>query len=78
MIDPFFFDRLMHAFTTVNATPLSHAAHAATGERARESTSETTVCRALQEAEAVAAAALLCERMTPPAMNQAHEHDLSR
>lgn len=72
MIDPFFFDRLMHAFTTANSTPLSHAAeHAATSQRAPASTGEASACRALREAEAVAAAELRREHTAPAESDQA-------
>ncbi len=75
MIDPFFFDRLMHAFTTANSTPLSQAAaHAATSQPTNASAGEATTCRALREAEAVAAAVLLRERTAQPQSNQADDH----
>ena len=37
MIDPFFLDRLMHAFTTAHATPLSMAAAHAASRNVTES-----------------------------------------
>ena len=57
MIDPFFLDRLMHAFTTAHATPLSMAAAHAASRNVTESVDEPPTCRALREAEDVAAAA---------------------
>jgi hypothetical protein len=75
MIDPFFFDRLMHAFTTANSTPLSQAAeHAATSQRVPASTGEALACRALREAEAVVAAALRREHTAPAESDQADGH----
>jgi hypothetical protein len=65
MIDPFFFDRLMHAFTTTNATPLSQAAYPPR---------EATPCRAVREAEAVVAEVLHRERTTQAAPNPADDH----
>jgi hypothetical protein len=71
MIDPFFFDRLMHAFTTTNATPLSQAAaHAANAQSAAQSSGEAATCRALREAEAVVAEVLRRERTTQAETNQ--------
>ena len=57
MIDPFFLDRLMHAFTTAHATPLSMAAAHAASRNVTESVDEPPTCRARREAEDVAAAA---------------------
>lgn len=75
MIDPFFFDRLMHAFTTTNATPLSRAAQqAATPSNTLEAGSEEPSCRALQEAESVAAAALSRDRPAQAGTPQADRH----
>jgi hypothetical protein len=82
MIDPFFFDRLMHAFTTANSTPLSHAAeHAAMSKRVAASTvaastGEASACRALREAEAVVAEAHLRARNLPAETDQPDGHDL--
>ena len=56
MIDPFFLDRLMHAFTTAHATPLSMAAAHAASRNVTESVDEPPKCRALREGEEVAAA----------------------
>jgi hypothetical protein len=75
MIDPFFFDRLMHAFTTANSTPLSHAAaQAPAGQPPAESTCEATGCRALREAEAVVAEAYLRNQPTHSGTPQADSH----
>lgn len=72
MIDPFFFDRLMHAFTTAHALPHSHAAtHAANAQPVRPSPGEAPMARALREAEAVAAAVWPSERTTQMDVNQA-------
>ena len=58
MIDPFFFDRLMRAFTTANSTPLTRAdKHAATSQCTPGSAGEALACRSVWEAEAVAAEA---------------------
>lgn len=73
MIDPFFIDRLMHAFTTANATPLSHAAaQAATGQPDAAPTSEP--CRAVREAEAVVAEVLRRDQPTCSETPQADSH----
>jgi hypothetical protein len=78
MHDPFFFDRLMHAFTTVHSTPLSHAAtHAATGRPTAEPTTETARCPALRQAEEVVAAALLQERTVSGGSNQPDDHAIA-
>lgn len=61
MIDPFFCDRLMHAFTTAHATALSQAVAPAC---------EATACRAPQEAEAILEAVQRRERMSPSDTNQ--------
>ncbi len=66
MIDPYFFDRLMHAFTTANSTPLSQSA--------AQSTGEASTCRALREAEAVVAEVLRRERATQAEPNQPADH----
>lgn len=72
MIDPFFFDRLLHAFTTTNASPLNQAAtHAANAQPVRPSPGEAPMARALREAEAVAAAVWPSERTTQMDVNQA-------
>jgi guanyl-specific ribonuclease Sa len=77
MVDPFFFDRLMHAFTTANSTPLNQAAeHAATSQRALASSGEASACRALREAEAVVAEAHLRARNLPAETDQPDGHDL--
>lgn len=71
MIDPFFFDRLMHAFTTANSTPLSQAAeHAANSLRPAHSSGEVSTCRVLREAEAVVAEVLGRERVTQAGTTQ--------
>jgi hypothetical protein len=78
MIDPFFYDRLMHAFTTTNSTPLSRAAaHAANSRPAAQSTGEASTCRAVQEAEAVVAAVLRRERTTQAEPNHPGDHTQS-
>lgn len=65
MIDPFFLDRLMHAFTTANATPLAHAAaHAAAQQPIAAFRNAAPICRALREAEDVAAAAFRRQEAT--------------
>ncbi len=75
MIDPFLFDRLMHAFTTANSTPLSQAAaHAADSQSAAQSTGDASTCRALREAEAVVAEVLRRERATQAEPNQPADH----
>ena len=74
MIDPFFFDRLMHAFTTGRSTPLSRTAADAAGQSPAESTCDATACRALREAEAVAADALRRDQPTLSGMPQADSH----
>jgi hypothetical protein len=75
VIDPFFLDRLMHAFTTANSTPLSQAAaHAASSQPAAQSAGEASTCRALREAEAVVAEVLRRERTTQAATNQPADH----
>jgi hypothetical protein len=66
MIDPFFYDRLLHAFTTANATPLSQAASHATGDAA--------ACRALREAEEVVAAVFRRERTALAKTDQPADH----
>jgi hypothetical protein len=77
MHDPFFFDRLMHAFTTMNSTPLSHAAtSAASGQPTTEPASKATPCRALREAEEVVAAARLRERMASAKTRQPDDRAL--
>jgi hypothetical protein len=66
MIDPFFFDRLMHAFTTANSTPLSKAAaQAADDQCVANAAGSTPSCRAVQDAEAVVADIYLGERTLP-------------
>jgi len=71
MIDPFFFERLMQAFTTTNATPLGlSAAPTSPGQP----TCDATACRALREAEDVLAAVLLRERTGPAEANPAEDH----
>ena len=75
MIDPFFFDRMMHAFTTANSTPLSQAAaHAASSQPAAQSSGEAPTCRALREAEAVVAEVFRRERATQAETNQPADH----
>lgn len=75
MIDPFFFDRLMHAFTTANSTPLSRAAAPpASREHAAEPACEVSPYRALREAEAVAAEALRRDQPIPSGTPQADRH----
>lgn len=72
MIDPFFFDRLMHAFTTANATPLNQAAgHVTVDQCTAQAAREVPTCRALQDAEAVVADVLRRER-TEQAKPQPH------
>lgn len=73
MIDPFFIDRLLHAFTTANATPISRsAAQAAASQPAAAPTSEP--CRAVREAEAVVAEVLRRDQTTCSGMPQADSH----
>ena len=75
MLDPFFIDRLMHAFTTAHATPRSHAAaQAEMSQPAAPSTGEAAPCRALREAEAVVAAVLGREHAAQNATTQATDH----
>lgn len=75
MHDPFFFDRLLHAFTTANSTPLSHAAeHGETGQSAAESSDESSPCRVIREAEAVMAEALRCNHARHSGTPQADGH----
>jgi hypothetical protein len=75
MIDPFFFDRLMHAFTTANSTPLSRAAgQAATSRCTPDPAGEASGCRALREAEAVAADALRRDQPMHSGTPQADSH----
>lgn len=76
MIDPFFFDRLMHAFTTTNSTPLTQAAaHAIPGRCVDRADGQTTTCRALQEAEAVVAEVMHRERTANAATNRSDHSD---
>ena len=76
MIDPFFFDRLLHAFTTANASPLNQAAtHAANAQTVRPSPEEAPMARALREAEAVAEAVWPSERTKQMGVNQAGDRD---
>lgn len=59
MHDPFFFDRLIRAFTNANSTPLSHVTEQdATGQCVPEFSDESSSCRVIREAEAVMAEAL--------------------
>ena len=77
MIDPYFYDRLMHAFTTKNSTPLSRAAApAATGRPTAETTIAATPCRAVRDAEDVLAAVLLRERRASEETYQLDDHSL--
>jgi hypothetical protein len=72
MINPFFFDRLMHAFTTANSTPLSRAAEpGATTQCTPNAAGEAPACRALRDAEAVAAEALRRNQSTHSGTPQA-------
>ena len=74
MIDPFFLDRLMHAFTTAHATPLSMAAAHAASRNVTESVDEPPTCRALREAEDVAAAAFHHQEATSAELPRAGRH----
>ena len=74
MIDPFFFDRLMHAFTTGRSTPLSRAAAEAPSQPAADSPCEASACRALREAEEVAADALRLDQPTLSGTPRADSH----
>ena len=75
MIDPFFYDRLMHAFTTANSTPLSQAAaHAANANPVTRSAGEALTCQALREAETVVAEALRRERTAQAEPDQPADH----
>ena len=55
MIDPFFFDRLMHAFTTANAGRTREPAGPVMTDQGTLSGTGAPPCRALKEAEAVVA-----------------------
>jgi hypothetical protein len=71
VIDPFFIDRLMHAFTTAHSTPLSRAAEqAATDQQTAQAAEQAPTCRALREAEAVVAEVLRREQTGQIAGNQ--------
>jgi hypothetical protein len=75
MIDPFFFDRLMHAFTTANSTPLSKAAaQAADDQCVANAAGSTPSCRAVQDAEAVVREILRREQSTQMGTPQADGH----
>lgn len=74
MLDPFFLDRLMHAFTTAHATPRSHAAHAECAQPTAELTRVAAPCRALREAEAVVAEVLRREHAAQAKTAQAADH----
>lgn len=75
MHDPFFFDRLMRAFTYADSTPLSRAAQQmGTPGGTQQPGSDAPTCRALREAEAVAAAALQGDQPTPAGTQQADRH----
>jgi hypothetical protein len=75
MIDPFFFDRLMHAFTTTNSTPLSQAA---ADQRTAKATGAAPACRAVREAEAVVAETCLRERTLPAETAEPDNHARGR
>ena len=75
MIDPYFFDRLMHAFTTTNSTPLSHASGpGAPDQSAPVSPGEAPTSRVVREAEAVVAEVLRRNYSTPSSTSQADGH----
>ena len=71
MIDPFFFDRLMHAFTTTNAGRNNEPARPVTTDQGTLSGPGAPSGRTLQEADAVVADML---RLENAGQVDAHEH----